>query len=475
MFLSSSSPDVSVRVQALKDLFKASTDLLEENPEFVHDTLLARLREPVAEVSKVALDISTLPVVHSALTGEEIFAALTSVLDSTKLDAKLLDTILPYLAGSFVNSYPEQAGVVLRKVFWGRILAGKNASHEREAAWKALKGSTLEKTHTWIKGVGAAFSSSAEEGSKVNAALVNLIAQNLAALPAAEVDEASSFLVGSLVVEPVERVSDDPSVAGASAQLLSLLVTAQLASKLDKTHRLSFILEVLEALRATERGLDAFTVAQAEVLVDDKGALATLVAQAVYGKPQSPKTLRRVRAAALATAVAAIQPLKHSAWTWLAAPESKEDALETYTTLVQSIYRLAHTGSTAGASTFATTLLQSLFTHLVVGDELAFLASVWSESTTPDQLKAVALKDAKTFVEVLAGGKRKADLQVVVPAIVVALAEKDKKVRVAAVELLESVRKSMPETTAEVYGRDQFYGSTSSECLAPPLRASVRR
>ncbi|ORY85937.1 U3 small nucleolar RNA-associated protein 10 [Leucosporidium creatinivorum] len=471
LFLSSSSPDAAVRVLALQDLFKASTDLLEENPAFVHDTLLARLREPVAQVAKVVLAPSTLAVVHSALNGQEIFDALLSVLDTAKLDTIILDTILPYLAGSFVDSFPELADEVLKKVFWSRLLSGKNDQKERIAGWKALKGSSLEKTNSWIKGVGATFEVDAagelKNGVEANSALVQVIAKNLAALPTAELEIATTFLLTRLQVDSStsERQTDEPSTLLASSNLLSILTSLALASKLDRSSRLPFLTAILSSLRATNRGLDAFTFPQPEVLLDDKGQLAPLTSQAIFGKPQSYKTLRRARAALLTASVAAIQPLKHSAWEWLTSSLASDDqARESYKSLVQAIYRLAHTGTTPGAIAFGTSLLRSIFSHLVTDDTIAFLASIWSDKKTPAQLKVVALKDGVTFLRVQ-GERKKVDFQTVVPAVLVALADGEKKVRVAAVEVLEVVQSVMPENTGVVYGRDQFYGAGTSTAL----------
>lgn len=468
LFLSSSSPDAAVRVLALQDLFKASTDLLEENPAFVHDTLLARLREPVAQVAKVVLAPSTLAVVHSSLNGQEIFGALLSTLDSASSTPEILETILPYLSGAFIDSFPEFADQVLQKVFWSRLLSGKTDHKERIVGWKALKRSTLEAQNAWVKGVGAVFALGAEVEKSVeaNAALVQIIAKNLAALPSSELEIATTFLLSHVSVDSTtERLTDEPSTLIASAKLLGILVSLALASKLDKSTRLPFITSLLASLRATQRGLDAFTFPQPEVLLDAHFQLSPLTSQAIFGKPQSPKTLRRARAALLTAIVAAIQPLKGSAWNWLAVAEEEDLAKEEFKALVSSIYRLAHTGTTLGATTFGTSLLRSIFSHLVTDDAVAFLASIWTTESTPSQLKIVALKDAVTFLQVQ-GVSKKVDFQTIVPSVLVAVADAEKKVRVAALEVLEVVKSVMPESTAVVYGRDQYYGAaTSSESV----------
>lgn len=483
MFLSSSSPDVAVRVLALQDLFKSASDIVEDNPTFVHDTLLARIAEPIAEVVEVVLANKTLSTVHTALSGSEIFSSLVSVLSAPKLNPAVLDVVLPYLAGPFISAHPDFIDAVVEEVFWGRLLSGKNATEERIAGFKALKGSKLEASHAWLKSVGAAFQVGLEEdgtlknGAQANATVVDTIAKNLAALPSKEFEVAIEFLLSQIEVEATELLADEPSTVKASSELLALLVSAQLAGKMDKSHRLTFVVGIFDSLKAAQQGLDAFTGTQAELILDEKtGALAPLVAQAIFARPQTNKTLRRARAALLISSIASVQHAKSASWIWLASPSTEaDDTTSTYRSLITTIYRFAHTGTTLGASSLSTSLLRSLFTSLVTDDVLSFLASIWSSPSTPSALKSIALKDAKTFVQVQASPelKKPTDWQVVVPSVVVALMDKDKKVRSEAIGLLEVVQSTLPKITAHVYGRDKFYGASSGAFTPLSLLVAV--
>ena len=460
--LSNASPDPAVRVVALKELL-AATELHTANPAFVHESLLARLSEPVVEVAQAVLDIQTLDIVNASLSADEILAALEGVLASPKLDDKLFDVVLPYLAGPFLVAHPDKTDEVVESIFWNRILSRKGAAKERAVVATALATGPAS-SHAWLAGVGKALASASEptleQATAAHAAVVQQIATNIAALDLSAQGPALEFLLATSSAE--------------DASVLSLLVLVQLSSKLAPAQRIELASSVFAALSIEQVSLDALTGAEPESFLDKTSStgptLSALLAQAVLTRPQAPKTLRRVRAALLSSTVASLRPLSDHAWSWLSASSTSTSS---YRALGRTIYALAHTGTTVGAADFARDLLSSLFTSLAGDDALAFLSSVWTDSATPAGLRTIALRDAKVFVEVQAipALKKAVDCQTVVPAVVVALMDGDKHVRAAAIEVLEAVVKAMPKAPKEVYGRDAFYGRATSCALFPALHA----
>lgn len=447
MFLASTSPDVSVRILALQDVFKAAQQQDSAlSDSFLHDTLAARLSEPRADVQRVVLAPETLPILHKTLTGDEILRALTvGVLSSSDTEAQAV--VLAYLANAFVDTYPTFIDAVLKTVFWSRLLASK--SGDNDAARAALAGSSVATRHEWLASGDSSLLSTAGDAES-NGLLLGQLAQSIAAQKGNSLQDDLAFLL--------DGVSDDTDN---QAQLVSLLVSAQLVGKLDKTHRNEFVSGLVAALRATELGLDAFASAPNEA----EDVVGAVLSQTVFGKPRSFKTTRRAKAAVLNSAIAALQPPKGSAWQWL------DDATSSsYQDSVTAIYRLAHTGTSPAATSLSTSLLRSLFSNLVTADTLAFLASIYTDTSTPSRLKTVALQDAHTFV---AAQILPVDFQTCVPSALVALVDggakaDGKAVRSAAIDLLSAVHDAMPpKTTAatEVYARDVFYGSSSSSLL----------
>ena len=436
-FLASASADVATRVLALEELLGA-TELHEANPAFVADTLRARLSEPVEQVQRVVLSPAGVVVLHSALGEDEILAKLAVVARSK--DAALLKVVLAYLAGPYVKAYPAQATEVIQAVFWPRLLGSKDGAEERTAAWNALGGSGLA-SHAWLAGVPALFESGTEAATvAANSAVAARLATNLAALPADELAAAQAFLLS--------QVSADRAT---NSSTVSLLVTTRLAAELPPAGRVAFSAALLAALRVEAAGLDALAGAQAEK------ADAALLAQAIFAKPVAAKTVRRVRAAAVVALVSAVQPAP--AWSWLAGGERSA-----FQAFVFAVYRLAHTATTPGAAELSSVLLDAVFGQLVTEDALAFLASVWTATSSPTSLKAVALRDAGVLVAVQALPElhKSVDFQAVVPAVIVALQDASHKVRAEAVELLQAISQAMPPTAAHIYGRGLLYGPARS-------------
>lgn len=458
LVISASSPDVAIRVSALKDVLKNAEDIKANgNESFLRDTLLARLGEPDADVASVVLAEENRSTLEEVLEAQEILGAVELPVKTG--DVSYLSVVLPYLTGPFVSSHSHLADQLVKTIFWPRLLSTKANSKLDSAVYSSLKGSSLEKTHPWLKNVGTAASS---EGADRISQVVDAVARNLAALPSQQLEEAIAFLLE-------EIAQPEPSH-------FSLLVAIRFAGKVEKSRRVDFAVTVLAALNIEKQGLDAFTSAQASPLFDEAGSLDSSLLQTVYAHPTVAKTVRQVQAATIVGVVQAVHPVKEASWTWLSASASDEAALIAYRTLCTLIYRVAHTGSsTAGSAALATSLLSTLFTSLVADDVLSFLAGLFT-SSSPIELRLSALRDSAVFIEVLssASEKKTVDWQIVVPALVVALSDSDKKIRVEALKVLEKVRDVVvaKEVTkvGSVYGRDKFYGASSCK-LCPLLRS----
>ncbi|GAA5867626.1 hypothetical protein JCM8547_001319 [Rhodosporidiobolus lusitaniae] len=476
LVLGAAAPDVALRVAALKEVLASSTTLVEAGNEgFLRDTLVARLAEPEPSVAEVLFsDKENREKLLSVLSAEEILDAVTPALQTGANKAEYLNLVLPFLSGPLVAANPSAASNVLKRVFWPRLLGttfgGKTVVASTLSGWSALRGSELEKTHAWISGLGGVLPSE-EDGVSVetNGKIVDLVAANLAAFSseANELDEAEAFLLAQL-----EKKKDD---------VLAALVALRYASKAPSSRRVRFALSVSTALRVEQTGLDALVGdGKAEELVTDStNEPAGGLQQAVFAKPGAAATGQKVRASVLVGVVRAVEASREAAWSWLAPSplqEKGKEGEEQYCRLCTLAYRLAHlhSGSSPAATSLSTQLLEALFSKLVTEDAVAFLAALFTTSSTVSlDLRLAALKDTAVFVEVLsavtAAPKGKlVDWQVVVPSLVVALADEEKKVRVEALRVLEQVRKSMQGVVTEgkkvgsVYGREAFYGKEAS-------------
>ncbi|KAK4052295.1 snoRNA-binding rRNA-processing protein utp10 [Microbotryomycetes sp. JL221] len=474
MYLSSTSSDVLVRVQALEQVIASAEALTQGNPTFLRDTLVARLSEPVQDVVKVVLGDKGVATIHDVLSGQDIQAALLSNLRA-KPSPVVLDVILPYLAGPFAQKYPELVGDIVEQVFWPRLLCARTRVQERMSVWKALQGSTIETQHAWIKGLGKPIKTEINnevDGVKLNDSIVDIIAKNIAALGSDELDVATTFLLDSSrrTSSNNQRQDSEDEVNNLAAQLriTSLYVAIKLLSKLDKTARFKFGSALFNQLRDTHSSVDSLTGSQSEPVLDDQGgSVSAIIATSIYSKPSAFKTTRRLESSAIVASIATVQPLKGTNWKWLSFENISDDVVA-YKQLAQAVYALAHTGTTQGGRALATMLLKALFARLLLDDSLSFFASIYTSMAFVSELRAFALKDSATFVKTqnaVGSSKSAIDYQAVVPAVVVALQDKEKQVRIAALELLQSIQQSSVDSSSSpknIYGRDQIYGATST-------------
>ncbi|GAA5933796.1 hypothetical protein JCM3775_000286 [Rhodotorula graminis] len=468
LVLSASAPDVAIRVSALRDVLENADAIVEQgNAGFVHDTLIARLAEAEKDVASVLFAKEHHAVLEAHVSPDEVLAAVVpAVASSHKED--YLAVVLPYLAGRFVQQHPSHANDVVEDVFWPRLLVAKADPRTRLAAFKALKGSELEKMHVWLKGVSAALPHSVEDVSPAAAdKVVEVVAKNMAGASSEAVDAAVAFLLAQVASAQGEPLA------------LALLVALRLAGKLEKSRRVQFVVAVVDVLKVQQMGLDGLVAASPEHAADlldagNSSVVATSVQNAAFAKPTADKTQQHLRAALLVGALKAVHPLKEASWTWLAPTPAPVEVA--YRDLCFAAYRLAHAHSASPASSaLAASILETLFGALVTDDAVAFLASIYAAppSTVSVELRLAALRDAAAFVEVLAAATaspkgKLVDWQVVVPSLIVALADGDKRVRAEGLRALDAVRLTLSAKSSSaakvgvVHGRDKFYGPTAT-------------
>ncbi|GAA5990412.1 hypothetical protein JCM10908_007359 [Rhodotorula pacifica] len=460
LVLTASAPDVALRVQALKDIMKdAETMEAQGNGAFVHDTLVARLAEPEHDIAQVLFTTDSLKTVHRVLDGEEILTAMQPALQSTR--DKYLALALAYLAGPFVQQFPDQADAVVQQVFWPRLLATKTDARKHVVAATAIRSSNLAQTHAGLKGVSPVLVTKQEEiTAETTDKVVEVIAKNLAAGSAVQIDAAVAFLFERLAVQ----------------DKLAAVVALRLVSKMEKSRRVDFVASIFDVLRITSSGLNAIAAEDAafELISDaNAGVLSTSVQQTLYARQGDDRTARLVQGALIVGGLKSIHPVKEASWSWLSSSDASEEVIE-YRALCRGVYAAAHSHSgSKGSQALSNALLETLFGVLVTEDAIAFLAAIYTDATVATELRVAALRDTAIFVEVLSAATAKpkgklVDWQVIVPSLVVALANisDDKRVRVEALKALEvahaSIKGGVNAKVGSVYGRDKFYGDKTT-------------
>lgn len=459
LVLSASAPDVALRVQALRDILKNAEEVeAEGNASFIRDTLIARLAEPEAVVAEVLFAEGTRLILHRIVGAEDILTALEPALQSQR--EKYLAQVLAYLAGPYAEEFPEQATAVVRQVFWPRLLATKADARLHCIAAAALKGSHLERTQSWLKGLSVVLVTEQQKVSaEVGDRIVEVIAKNMAASTAEDLDATTAFLL--------DRLGEEDKLA--------IVVALRLASKMEKARRVPFAQGVLRALHVARRGLDAVTADEAVELVSvqNSGALSPAVQQALFAHSGDEKVLRNLLGALVVGSFKSVHPNPEASWSWLA-PTTASATVHAFTILCREVYDVAHSHhGSKGAVSISNMLLETLFSSLVTDDALAFLAATFTNVMVPVHLRLAALRNTAAFLEIMAAATAKpkgklVDWQVVIPSLVVALsdASDDQRVRAEALRTLEAARNSLKTgptvKIGTVYGRDKFYGAQTT-------------
>lgn len=202
-------------------------------------------------------------------------------------------------------------------------------------------------------------------------------------------------------------------------------------------------------------------------------------------KPTKRGTLHRLQVA-LVTAMAGVRrPESGTAIDWLspclslvsfnhldllivfASTHSKPQTTPTarYVQLTRSLYALGN--STASLPVVSAHIIRTLVSSL--GDDvLKFLTGIWLDDTSADTTRYAALRHAAAYLEAHFSTQRFVDFQVIVPALLVAMSDGDRRVRDAAVEVVTVLlRLSQAQKPVSVYGFDVIYGSASGKKSFP--------
>lgn len=185
---------------------------------------------------------------------------------------------------------------------------------------------------------------------------------------------------------------------------------------------------------------------------DVENPLSAKLLTAISAKPSAPRTVQRATVALFAAIAKTTQSNKGDA-TWLSHEQSD------FKTFVGEVYTWANSDILPPA--LAKGLLRSLFMQL--GEEtLLFLASVWTQRSASLAIRTAALKHAGAFVAAHKGQTDGTDFQLVLPSLLIAFSDTEKKIREAGISVVKAI--SAVNTGSEnVYALDSVYGSKSSK------------
>lgn len=136
---------------------------------------------------------------------------------------------------------------------------------------------------------------------------------------------------------------------------------------------------------------------------------------------------------------------------------------QAYPILARQVYALANSG--ALPSIIAGTVLRNLLKQLSE-DAPIFFTSIWTDPASSSTLRVTALRHISAFIAAYKSQSKGIDMQMIIPALLVALQDEVKEVRSAAVAVMKAVADSGKHHGEEVYAVDSFYGKHSGMSIS---------
>ncbi|KAI0692328.1 hypothetical protein BC835DRAFT_1416622 [Cytidiella melzeri] len=485
LVMATTSADATVRAAAVRSLYErmASKDHTGFELDAVSSALLARVQDSDASVIEALYSSpgNLLPILR--VDGRAYITHVAQILNSQSSSPSrtLLRAHLSFIATHFYPLIAEASGLselcafAVQHIFFPQLLFSKARPKTTTFVWETIEA-TEQETHIrclshhellggcveavrWEEQKFSKNSSDASYEATQSMASINIA---LAAKLADNISNAPSFELHLKFM--LSQIKDGSS----HSKGLAYLVCRALLTRLTGERLVEVAHNVLRAMDLSSlEGIDDFLrgADNLQVFLHDL-SLAT----AVVLKPAKRSTLQRLQVALL-TAVSSIpRPAALSA-NWLSLSHtlrSNQDIpltlAEQYVELMRSLYALAN--STPSLPLVSSHIIQALVGGL--GDDtLKFLAGIWintGDSAATNSSRYAALRHATAYLEAHYSTQRFVDFQVVVPALLVAVTDGDRRLREAAVESVTVlVRLAQAKKPAFIYAFDAVYGSSSAD------------
>ncbi|KAJ3038299.1 HEAT repeat-containing protein 1 [Rhizophlyctis rosea] len=482
LYLSLQHPEASIRRIAV-DRLAAIVAEDKSVPDFAEDVLLDRLKDDDHKVVQTVLRMEALPDV---VAGPSLVSALHQILhnDDSSLENKcaafaLLLKVLGREGAVMDDAVKED---ILSAFFW--------SNHTRKLTKAAISASAqpdfpfrhlvvgCEKTLPVPKTSKEKGELSAETLAVAMAEVVGTIAgENF--FNELAVDQLSLIFgcVGNLLKSP-QRDADlqffirSLSSSSYSMRLLALLVLSLAFVQADGASKYVIGAALLDNVVKHMSQLDAPMVKDnAEVLSTNGQVHPALMKELIatrVSKASGPESKALVFA--LNNLISYAKPPEGS-FAWML-DVSKETEAAGYKALITNVFR---NFVTMGMPSWSEDLLKSLFKHHVGKETIEFCSVFWTDDdvdSTPS-VKTAALNIATSFVRLFAEPTTplKYDFQLVVPTLMVALANQSKVVRNSALVCLTAIKACYArfgvgfkkQKAGSIYAYDLYYGPSSGQ------------
>ncbi|SPO26583.1 related to UTP10 - nucleolar protein, component of the small subunit processome [Ustilago trichophora] len=473
LWLSIHSAEASQRSLALKQLYKD----IQGGRALAHDTMVrealhARIQDSSADVLQVLYSQPT--ALLEAFDANTLLTMVAEALDEDKIPVERFNYHLSFLLNAFLKRHADVKDEIVQHAVWPYLLHSPSR--------KAIASSVIQliSQSNNVDGLLNAIASSVDESmapADVNDAIAKAVAVHLSSLDTADRNGWVDFL--RTTARPAHATG---SAGDAMSRDLSLLTLLHLFAELEGDDFVSLADStlqsvVLPSLPATgaltaEQTKQLSAAGLQETLKDSQHIkqLETLFKEA--GTEQSACLLVNYLLTQLVRRVAV--PASDA---FLTSQVSSE--VVHAKKLLGTLYSVVNTS--ALPASLPNLLLQILL--LKTGDSsLPFLASVWTNTSAPCsaavRLAALRHADAYLHAQVQASSQQEPkDFQVVVPLLLVALADAEAAIRLAAISglgrILQICKRAGEVSKAskkkgkelDIYGYESFHGAEASDAM----------
>ncbi|KAF9401164.1 HEAT repeat-containing protein 1 [Mortierella sp. AD011] len=460
LFLSVNHAEASIRLLAVKKLNEIlkdkTSDLsnVDNEDTFVKDTLLARLQDDDERVVQQVLGMEAL---KRFVSPQDLLKGLLNVITAHSTTRGTRRHCLVYLLTVFLTNNKSLHDEVLAIVL-GHMLLVKDFHKASIAVISNISTSELKKepllknVTTVIKGLVKDDAAVTPDAMVIaDLALVETLAANLVS---------HNNLSQGLDIY-LEGLQGD----NAAFRLLSIFVITKAVHQLNvekQVKAISCYLPVLLRVLKTHSPATKALKAETQDALPSKALLNQIVT-----KSWTPSTeISAIRFSLLSIVTDLKKPAKTNV-SWLS-----DGPLSEYATIVLSLYK-----------TFVGTLrmgpyeqmIEKLFENHLMSDSIEFLCNLWTDSSTTALIQLRSLQIANANLQAFATQTTEdaIDFQVVVPTLLIALANPAKAMRDTAVSCLESIVTLYPKVkitgkkgksmATDIFRFDSFYGKTSDQ------------
>ncbi|SPO26859.1 related to UTP10 - nucleolar protein, component of the small subunit processome [Ustilago trichophora] len=472
LWLSIHSAEASQRSLALKQLYKD----IQGGRALAHDTMVrealhARIQDSSVDVLQVLYSQPT--ALLEAFDAKTLLTMVAEALEEDKIPVERFNHHLSFLLNAFLKRHADVKNEVAQHAVWPYLL---HSPSRKAIASSVVKLISQNKN---VDGLLNAIASSVDESmapADVNDAIAKAAAVHLSSLHTIDRNGWVNFL------RTTARPSPGTGSAVAMSRDLSLLTLLHLSAELEGDDFVSLADSTLQSIVLPSLSQTGALTAEQTKQLSAAGLQETLKAsQHIKQLETLFKEAGTEQSACLLVNYLLTQLVRRVAVpasdAFLTSQVSAEVA--NAKTLLGTLYSIVNTS--ALPASLPNLLLQILL--LKTGDSsLPFLASVWTNTSAPYsaavRLAALRHADAYLHAQVQASSQQEPkDFQVVVPLLLVALADAEAAIRLAAISGLEhtlqickragdmSKASKKKGKELDIYGYESFHGAETSDAM----------